>query len=340
MSRLVALEVCAGAGGMALGLERAGFAHAALIERLPVACATMLAARPEWPVSEMSVRDFDGVPWRGRVHLLAGGVPCPPFSRAGIGRGGDDERDLFPEVARLAREIRPQALLVENVRGFASARFQEYRQSLIEQIFRESGLRCEVRTIDANGFGVGQRRVRAFLVGLAPSAWERFQWPQAASRGPTLGEAVRDLVGAGGWPHVDAWAARASGPAPTIVGGSEKHGGTDGGPSNSRKCWRALGVDPRSAGDAPPGPAEPDDHCPRMTVPMLARLQGLPDDWPLQGGKVARWRQVGNALPPQLAEALGIAIRRALEGEAPPVRKPDAEPRRGQLAMPWGPRGR
>ena len=106
MSQFNSLEMCAGAGGQALGLEMAGFDHSALIELEPAACATLRLNRPAWNVIEDDLRRFDGRPYQG-VDLVAGGVPCPPFSKAGKQLGAKDERDLFPEAIRLVDECRP-----------------------------------------------------------------------------------------------------------------------------------------------------------------------------------------------------------------------------------------
>ena len=95
MKSLTAIELCAGAGGQALGLEKAGFAHTALVEIDPHCCATLWANRPEWNVLEEDLREFDGRPFEG-IDLLAGGLPCPPFSVAGKQLGDADERNLFP----------------------------------------------------------------------------------------------------------------------------------------------------------------------------------------------------------------------------------------------------
>jgi DNA (cytosine-5)-methyltransferase 1 len=120
---LTSVELCAGAGGQALGIERAGFAHAALVELDPDACATLRLNRPWWHVVEADVREFRAGSRYRPVDLLAAGVPCPPFSIAGQQLGADDERDLFPVLIRLVGEIRPSAVMVENVKGLLQARF-------------------------------------------------------------------------------------------------------------------------------------------------------------------------------------------------------------------------
>jgi DNA (cytosine-5)-methyltransferase 1 len=131
---------------------------------------------------------------------------------------------------------------------------------------------------------------------------------------------LADLMGAEGWPGARDWAARACGIAPTIVGGSKKHGGPDLGPTRAREAWKGLGVDGLGIGDAAPGPLFPVDQRPKLTVRMVARLQGFPDWWEFSGRKTAAYRQVGNAFPPPVARALGEAIRAALtHAEAGPA---------------------
>ena len=128
-SGLTCIEICSGAGGQAIGLERAGFEALAHVEFDRHACETLRLNRPDWNVVEGDVRDFSAKEFKG-VDLLAGGVPCPPFSKAGKQLGSNDERDLFPEALRLVDECRPKAVMLENVRGFLDAVFTDNRMSL------------------------------------------------------------------------------------------------------------------------------------------------------------------------------------------------------------------
>src|SRR5262249_30280278 len=117
LMKLTAVEICAGAGGQALGFERAGLNHVALVENDRHACATLLRNRPYWNALEDDVTQWHASRYRGLVDLFAGGVPCPPFSKAGKQLGAGDDRDLFPHAMRLIRECQPQAVMLENVRG-------------------------------------------------------------------------------------------------------------------------------------------------------------------------------------------------------------------------------
>ncbi len=130
---LTVLEICAGGGGQAIGLEAAGFELAGAVEIDPHACNTLRANRPDWKVIEDSITRVDGQDFLG-VDLLAGGVPCPPFSIAGKQLGSHDERDLFPEALRLIEEAKPAAVMLENVPGFASGRFEAYRRNLLRKL--------------------------------------------------------------------------------------------------------------------------------------------------------------------------------------------------------------
>ena len=155
---LSSLEICAGAGGQALGLEWAGFDHACLVEIEPPACATLRINRPHWNVVEGDLRVFDGRPFRG-IDLLAGGVPCPPFSKAGKQLGSNDERDLFPEAIRLVDECRPQAVMLENVRGLLDAVFGDYRNKVEKQLIK-LGYKPSWKLLNACDYGVSQLRPR------------------------------------------------------------------------------------------------------------------------------------------------------------------------------------
>ena len=117
-------------------------------------------------------------------------------------------------------------------------------------------------------------------------------------------------MGSNGWQHVSGWKARANGIAPTVVGGSKKHGGPDLGPTRARKFWAELGVDGLGIANEPPHHDFVGD--PRLTPRMVARVQSFPDSWSFSGGKTAQCRQIGNAFPPPLATAIGNQIRSAL----------------------------
>jgi DNA (cytosine-5)-methyltransferase 1 len=312
MKKATVLEICAGAGGQSLGLEEAGFEHAAAIDIDPYACQTLVGNRPGWRVIEADIARVRGHEFKN-VDLIAGGIPCPPFSVAGKQLGELDERDLFPQTLRLVREADPPAVMIENVPGFANYKFDEYRERVLSE-FRLMEYDPDWRVLNACDFGVSQLRPRFVLVALKRPYVSRFAWPSAKVYPPTVGERLADLMTAKGWPGAPSWIHQANDIAPTIVGGSRKHGGPDLGPTRARAQWRKLRVDGLGVADSPPSQDFPTNGHPRLTARMIARLQGFPDWWCFAGGKTSACRQIGNAFPPPVARAVGLAVRAALQG--------------------------
>lgn len=308
---LKSIEICAGAGGQALGLEMAGFKHIALVEYEKKYCETLKKNRPEWNIICEDVKNFSGKPYRNKIDLLAGGVPCPPFSVAGKQLGSDDERDLFPEALRLIEEINPKAVMLENVRGFLDPAFKDYRESILKRI-DELGYNVQIKLLNASDYGVPQLRPRIVIVGIRKDVQGKFSYPLPTSeKVKTVGETLLDLMKKNQWQNANEWAKQASTIAPTIVGGSKKHGGPDLGPIRARKAWAQLGVDGK--GIANEAPEKDFEGMPRLTPRMIARIQGFPDTWNFGDKKTAACRMIGNAFPPPVAKAVGEEIRKVLE---------------------------
>lgn len=326
MSELEAVEICAGAGGQVLGLERAGIAHRLVVELDPNACATLAAndghLKGDCKIAQGDVADPEV--WKPGdyegIDLLAGGVPCPPFTIAGKQLGATDERDLFAWAVETVGDVRPRALLLENVRGLSMNRFTGYRQHVLDRL-RELGYVAEWRLLHASDFGVPQLRPRFVLVALQEAWAPYFHWPEPESLRFTVGDTLREEMGAGGWEGADIWADNAQEIAPTIVGGSKKHGGADLGPTRAKRAWAELGVDAMGVADAPPekGAKFTNAPGPKLTTEMVALLQGFREDWGWQftGRKTSRYRQIGNAFPPPVAKAVGEKIVAALTKNAP-----------------------
>ncbi len=307
---LTSLEMCAGAGGQARGLELAGFGHEGVVEIDANCCETLRLNRPEWTVHEEDLSAFDGRPYKG-VDLLAGGLPCPPFSVAGKQLGKDDERNLFPAAIRLVDEIRPKAVMIENVRGFLDAVFEDYR-GFIKNELKALGYEAHWRLLNASDYGVPQLRPRVVILAIEDQYKDGFEWPAPSPfDAPTVGDTLKELMAARGWRGAAAWAKGADEIAPTLVGGSKKHGGPDLGPTRAKKAWAALGVNGMSLADE--APDRDFVGMPRLTVPMTARIQGFDKDWKFYGRKTAAYRQVGNAFPPPVAQAVATSLRQAIE---------------------------
>ncbi|GGM90946.1 DNA cytosine methyltransferase [Streptomyces fuscichromogenes] len=383
---LTSIEICAGAGGQAVGLHHAGFDHSALVEWDTHAVTTLRANVGDWPgwspekaqqIHPMDVRKFLGSDLEkslnlkpGDLDLLAGGVPCPPFSLAGKRLGEDDERDLFPAALEIIEELLPKAVMIENVRGILEPPefFIDYRIKILNRL-RKAGyavpkinsndspkaqdiaMRKVWRRLDAKNYGVPQLRPRAILVAIHKNALDKsphdFEWPaylraDEATVFSHLRETMRerlekywDLNKDGkpakpgertGQNVYDDWydaaekaASAGRGVAPTLVGGSKKHGGADLGPTRAKRAWATMNVDAMGVANDPKE-CNPERDLfrpvgPMLTVEQAAIIQGFPREWDFRGGKTARYRQVGNAFPPPVAEAVGRAIAAVLRPE-------------------------
>jgi DNA (cytosine-5)-methyltransferase 1 len=317
------VEICAGAGGQSLGLEVAGFEHELAVELDPNAANTLRCNRPQWKVAQGDVANpsvWDPGLYEG-IDLLAGGVPCPPFTIAGKQLGATDERDLFAWAIELCGTVKPRALMLENVRGLSLPRFSAYRQHVLDRL-AQLGYAADWRLLHASDYGVPQLRPRFVLVAMRAEDFRYFRWPEPHPElAKTVGETLRDLMAEDGWPGADKWAESANDIAPTIVGGSKKHGGADLGPTRAKRAWRAMGVDALGVADAPPAATDPVTLLPKLTTAMVARIQGWDDNeyrWTFTGRKTSTYRQIGNAFPPPVARALGDQVRRALNHEGAP----------------------
>lgn len=344
------VEICAGAGGQAVGLESAGFEHAALVEIDSYACATLRLNRPKWNVIEGDVRQFSPAEHLAgqRIDLLAGGVPCPPFSLAGKQLGREDDRDLFPTMLDLVEQISPSAVMIENVRGLLQPKFDAYRAEICQRLEELGYVPMTWGQFNASDFGVPQLRPRSILVALKPEYAAHYLPPEPdPQHTPTVGKKLKASMRRRGMSDKDAraWAKKADEIAPTLVGGSKKHGGADLGPTRAKRQWEQMGVDGHGVAndDEPATLAGPNGRGPRLTVSQAALLQGFPEKWNFAGGKTARYRQVGNAFPPLVAEAVGRQIIAALQagdrGDAPPERPAVELPaQRSALRTPRRPR--
>jgi DNA (cytosine-5)-methyltransferase 1 len=311
MKKISVLELCAGAGGQAIGFEDAGYEHVGLVELDSYACKTLRYNRPHWNVIQEDLNHFDASPYAG-VDVIAAGLPCPPFSKAGKQLGACDERNLFPAALRIISEVKPRAIVIENVRGILDAVFEDYRTFISGEL---SEYWTDWRLLNASDYGVSQLRPRVNFVAIRKGLEHAFHWPAPADkRPPTVGRLLYDLMAANGWDGAKAWQEKASNIAPTLVGGSKKHGGPDLGPTRARRAWATLGVNGSTLADS--APAREYEGMPRLTVRMAARIQGFRDDWAFSGGKTAAYRQVGNAFPPPVACAVATQIRNCLQAKA------------------------
>lgn len=309
---LKSLEICAGAGGEAIGLHAAGFEPLGIYERDSAAVATLRRNLDLGPVFEADVRHTDFSIYRGKVDLFAGGVPCQPFSAAGLQRGREDERDLFSVALDIVETVRPRAVMLENVDGFRSKRHILYRADIFDRL-KELGYEGRLFPIAASDYGLAQLRPRVVLIAFRDGLMSKFRMPPILTPTPvTLGEQLLDLVSENGWQYAKKWAKRASRPGFTLTGASDKVG-RGGFSMNVRKeDWSALGID--STEIAQKAPAEDHGNKPfQLTLRMGARLQNFPDGYDFGDNIDEARRQIANAFPPILAKAVGLAIRAVLQ---------------------------
>lgn len=328
MRELRFVDVCAGAGGLALGLEQAGFEPVLLLDNKPVACETLRANRPTWQVLQSDLLDFS--PSRHKetydVDLLSAGLPRVKSSATVARSETEAELRLLEATVYLAHAVQPRALVIENVPGLANAADFEPIRDFIRKELDHLGYGFRWFVLNAADFGVPQDRKQGVLVALRKQYFGAFSPPEpTVSKHLSVGRALRRSMAMRGWRDADRWAAQALAVAPTLVGGSDRRGGADLGPTGTKKAWARMGVDGGTVADDVPGPDfawSPEagrQGMVRITTGQAALLQGFPHDWGFAGKKTARYRQIGHASPPPVGRALGRAIRVALGAPAAPV---------------------
>lgn len=324
------IELFAGAGGLALGLEKAGFEAVLLNEWDKHACQTLRTNRPEWNVAEDDVSQLDFTPYRGKVDFLSGGFPCQAFSYAGKGEGFNDIRGtMFFQFARAVAEVQPKVVLGENVRGLVN-HDKGRTLATIKQTLQDLGYTLvEPRVLNAVNYRVPQKRERIFIVGIRNDLADKaqFAWPEPFERIMTMTDALKagelyatdvppsegqlypehkkavmDLVPPGGcWRDLPDDVARAYMKGSYFLGGGRTgmarrlswHE-----PSLTLTCAPAQNQTER---------CHPDETRP-LTVREYARIQTFPDDWQFSGSMGQKYKQIGNAVPVHLAEAVGRSL--------------------------------
>lgn len=326
------LELFAGAGGLAIGLEKAGLKCVALNEIDKWACQTLRNNRPNWNVLEGDIKDFDFSKFKNSVDVVTGGFPCQAFSYAGKKLGLNDARGtLFYEFARVVQEVKPAICIGENVRGLLSHEKGKTLQGMIS-ILDEIGYKvAPVQVLKAINFRVPQKRERLILVGIRKDIDIEFEYPKPSrkiynlkdalkkgelyncdvpkSEGSTYPEhkkEVLDLVPPKGY-----WRDLPLDIQKEYMGKSFYLGGGKTGmarrigwdePSLTLTCSPAQKQTER---------CHPDETRP-FTVREYARIQTFPDDWKFAGSISQQYKQIGNAVPVNLAREIGYSIIKAL----------------------------
>lgn len=332
LRNFTSVELFAGGGGMALGMEKAGFKHVLLNEFESFACKTLRVNRPEWNIIEGDVRHIDFSPLRDKVDFLSGGFPCQAFSFAGKQGGFNDIRGtLFFELARAVKEINPKVFMCENVKGLVSHDGGRTFQTICNVIAELGYTLVPPRVIKAVMYQVPQKRERIILIAIRNdiAPYVSFQWPSPYSRVLTLRDAfyesviydtpvpesegsrypekkqkVLELVPQGGdWRNLPEAVAR------EYMGGSWLLGGGKTGMA------RRLSLDePSLTLTCSPAQKQTERCHPLYTRPLsvreYARIQTFPDNWVFQGTIIERYKQIGNAVPVNMAWAIGRSLIR------------------------------
>ncbi|UTM45925.1 DNA (cytosine-5-)-methyltransferase [Glutamicibacter mysorens] len=333
-ANLTSIDLFAGGGGTALGLENAGFDHLLLSEIDQHAAQTLRNNRPNWDVREGDVADIDFTPYRGEVDLLEGGFPCQAFSYAGNSKGfGDPRGTLFFEFARAIMESHPKAFVGENVRGLlqhdGGRTFETMLATLKSIRDPETGLGYKIgfKVLKAQYFDVPQKRERLILVGLredidAPlllpkerdytiSLWEAIgDKPKSDGAAyPAKKHRILDLVPPGGY-----WRDLPEDLQREYLGGSYHLSGGKTGMAR-RLAWD----EPSLTLTCAPAQKQTERCHPEETRPLnvreYARIQTFPDDWKFSGRTTHAYKQIGNAVPVNLGFHIGTAVRAMLTGD-------------------------
>lgn len=330
--RHTSIELFAGAGGLALGLEQAGFEHLALSEISPDACLTLRTNRPEWNVIEGDVARIDFSEYAHRVDLVSGGFPCQAFSMAGKRMGfGDTRGTLFAQFVRCVKETNPRMVLFENVKGLVSHDKGRTLATIIHS-FEEAGYDLRWRILNASLLGVGQKRERIVGVGIRRDLLENamadegfpFSFPVYEDHVTTLADVLKDVPESPGVSYSErkkailelvppggCWVDLPDETAKKYLGKAyETSGGKRG--MARRIAWNEPCLTlTTSPSQKQTERCHPDETRP-FTTREYARIQSFPDDWEFCGGVGSVYRQIGNAVPVEMARRIGVSVGECL----------------------------
>lgn len=324
---VTAIELFAGAGGLALGLEFAGIKTLEYVEFDKACCETLKANRPDWNIICDDIHNVDFTPYRGKVDIVTGGFPCQAFSFAGKKLGFEDTRGtLFHEFARCVKETTPKMFLAENVRGLVSHDSGRTLKAIID-VLEELGYTTQYQVLNAAYHGVGQKRERIVIVGIRNDLDIQFTYPVPDEKMTTLRQALKDcppsigeeyserkrkvldLVPPGG-----CWVDLPEDVAKAYMGKSYYSGGGRRGMAR-RISWDEPSLTLTcSPSQKQTERCHPDETRP-FTVREYARIQSFPDDWKFCGGITDQYKQIGNAVPVEMARRIGVELKKAVLGE-------------------------
>lgn len=326
-SGVTAIELFAGAGGCALGMEEAGINTVELVEFNKTASATLKKNRPDWNVICDDVHKVDFTPFKGRVDIVSGGFPCQAFSYAGKKLGFDDTRGtLFHELARCIEEVQPKMFFAENVKGLLSHDKGRTFKTIYD-VLTSLNYTVQYKVLNAAYYGVGQKRERTIIIGIQNDLIDKihFEFPEPDEKMTTLREALKDCPVSEGQSYSEkkkkvfelvppggCWVDLPEDVAKDYMGKSYYSGG------GRRGMARRISWDEPcltltcSPSQKQTDRCHPDETRP-FTIREYARIQSFPDDWEFCGGIGDKYKQIGNALPVELARRISVQIKKAIE---------------------------
>lgn len=326
---LTQIELFAGAGGLALGLEQAGLTGVCHVEWDHAACETLRKNRPWWNIIEGDVHDVDFTEYLGKVDVVTGGAPCQAFSYAGKKLGFEDTRGtLFHEFARCVKEVCPKMFLFENVRGLLS-HDQGRTFETIRGVFEDLGYQIQHKTLNACFYGVGQKRERVIVIGIRNDLAEviHFNYPEPDKEWTTLRQALEGVPESEGEkyskrkydvmkrvPPGGSWVDLPDDVARNYMGKSYFSGGGRRGMARRISWDEPCLTLTTSPSQKQTERCHPEETRP-FTVREYARIQSFPDDWIFTGTMHEQYKQIGNAVPVEMARRVGVQIVEALRGE-------------------------
>lgn len=324
---VTAIELFAGAGGLALGLEKAGIKTVEHVEFDKACCETLRTNRPNWNVICDDIHNVDFTQFRDKVDIVTGGFPCQAFSFAGKKLGFEDTRGtLFHEFARCVKEVNPKIFMAENVRGLVSHDKGRTLTTIIN-VLEALGYHTQQKILNAAYFGVGQKRERIVIVGIRNDTDIEFSYPNEEDKMTTLREALKGCPKSAGVEYSEkkkkvlalvppggCWVDLPEDIAKEYMGKSYYSGGGRRGMAR-RISWE----EPCLTLTCSPSQKQTERCHPEETRPFTvresARIQSFPDDWTFCGGIGDQYKQIGNAVPVEMARRIGIQLKEAVLSE-------------------------
>jgi DNA (cytosine-5)-methyltransferase 1 len=332
------IEVCAGAGGLALGQELEGFEHVLLLEKDKTCCETLKVNRSDWNVQCLDMNAFNVEEFMlhkglspGDLDLLSGGIPCQPFSYAGKKQGMNDQRsNVFQKFVEMITELKPKVVMIENVKGLMSIENGNILQNVIVKEIEDCGYKVTYKVLNANDYNVAQKRERLIIIGVERDSNIDFEFPQKQELKPVLQDVLTNIDDEDPYqqeyyeynakmkgylskiPQGGCWTSLPNNEQREVLGKSYESGGGKRGVAKRLSMSEPSLTLTTSPNQKQTCRCHPLETRP-LTVREYARIQSFPDEWKFCGGKAKKYHQIGNAVPVNLARAISKSIKEYLQ---------------------------